>query len=144
DKPRHVVLAVGDRTSAEPPGAIPANVEVHAQDPQRAVLQRSRVVVTHAGIVPVRESLSHDPPSAGEPQMAEQRAHADRIAELGLGVAVELDAGEQTSSAAADAVWRAVAEVADNTEVASGLARMRSDIEHAGRASAAADVVDSV
>ena len=144
DKPWHVVLAVGDRTSAESLGAIPANVEVHAQVPQLAVLQHARVFVTHAGMGSVMESLSHEVPMATVPQMAEQRANADRIAELGLGVTVELDAGEQTSSAAADAVWRAVAEVADNTEVASGLARMRSDIEHAGRASAAADVVDSV
>src|SRR5699024_12671713 len=71
DKPWHVVLAVGDRTSAESLGAIPANVEVHAQVPQLAVLQHARVFVTHAGMGSVMESLSHEVPMATVPHMAE-------------------------------------------------------------------------
>ena len=67
--------------------------------------------------------------------MAEQRANTDRIAELGLGRA--LDPGGLT----AEAFWNAVDAVADDTAIRERLAWMRGEIEAAGGATTAADAI---
>lgn len=86
-RPWHVVLAVGGVDSGEL-GPIPPNVEVHGSAPQLAVLRHARAFVTHAGMGSTMESLHFGVPMVAVPQMAEQRANADRIVELGLGQAL--------------------------------------------------------
>ncbi|MGJ6967224.1 hypothetical protein ACSDR0_35435 [Streptosporangium sp. G11] len=70
--------------------------------------------------------------------MAEQRANADRIAELGLGTVPP--PGEVTP----DALWRAVEDVAGDGHVRERLAWMRREMTAAGGAPAAADAVEKV
>ncbi len=136
-RPWHVVLAVGDVDPAVL-GPVPANVEVHAQVPQLAVLRHACVFVTHAGMGGTMEGLTRGVPLLALPQMAEQRANADRIAELGLGHV--LDPARLT----AEGFWADVRDVADDVVVRDRLDWMRGEIATAGGATAAADGVERV
>ncbi len=134
----HVVLAIGDQVDPGGLGPIPDNVEVHAQVPQLAVLAQARVFVTHAGMGSTMESIHQQVPPVAVPQMAEQRANADRIAELGLGLALDPEHLD------ADAIWTAVTAVADDAGIRDRLAHMRTEMDAAGGATTAADVVEQV
>ncbi|MET7338644.1 macrolide family glycosyltransferase [Nonomuraea sp. NPDC005650] len=136
-RPWHVVLAVGGVDPGDL-GPIPPNVEVHGSAPQLAVLRHARAFVTHAGMGSTMESLHFGVPMVAVPQMAEQRANADRIAELGLGRA--LPTGGLTGSA----LWEAVEEVAADQHVHERLSWMRDELAAAGGAPAAADEVEKV
>ncbi|MGP4095372.1 macrolide family glycosyltransferase [Nonomuraea sp. KM90] len=136
-RPWHVVLAVG----GVDPGAlgpIPPNVAVHRHAPQLAVLRHARVFVTHAGMGSTMESLHFGVPMVAVPQMAEQRANADRIAELGLGRTLPPD------GLTGAALWEAVEQVAADEGVRERLGWMRGELAAAGGARAAADEVEKV
>lgn len=136
-RPWQVVIAVGDMDPGEL-GPIPPNVEVHAQVPQLAVLRHARAFVTHAGMGGTMEGLYFRVPMVAVPQMAEQRANADRLAELGLGRSLDPD------GVTAEALWNAVDEVAADQAVHQRLAWMREEIDAAGGARAAADEIERV
>jgi MGT family glycosyltransferase len=135
DRPWQVVLAVGGADLAAL-GPVPANVEVHRQVPQLAVLRHARVFVTHAGMGGTMEGLHFEVPLVAVPQMAEQRANADRIAELGLGTVLPPEA------VTADTLWAAVEAVTGDEHVRERLAWMRAEMTAAGGAPAAADAVE--
>lgn len=135
--PWQVVMAIG-RTDPAALGELPDNVEIHAQVPQLAVLRRASVFVTHAGMGGTMEGLSFGVPLVALPQMAEQRANADRIQGLGLGLALDPE------HLGADTLWKAVARVAEDAGVRERLEWMRGEIEAAGGAAAAADTVEEV
>jgi MGT family glycosyltransferase len=136
-RPWRVVLAAGgvDVTAL---GEVPANVEVHRQVPQLAVLRHARAFVTHAGMGGTMEGLHFEVPMVAIPQMAEQRANADRIAELGLGAVLAPD------RVTADSLWDAVESVAGDERVAERLTWMRGEITAAGGAPVAADAVERI
>ncbi|MGO2112594.1 MAG: macrolide family glycosyltransferase, partial [Pseudoclavibacter sp.] len=102
-RPWHVVMAIGDQVKPEELGELPPNVEVHERVPQLAVLHRASAFVTHAGMGSTLEALALGVPMVAVPQMAEQRANADRLEALGLGVA--LDGDPETLSA--ESLWEA-------------------------------------
>lgn len=135
DKPWQVVLAIG---TVDPGalGAVPPNVEVHRQVPQLAVLRHAKAFVTHAGMGSTMESLHFGVPMVAVPQMAEQRANADRIAELGLGTVLAPD------QITAGPLWTAVEHVADDEHVRERLAWMRGELSAAGGVPAAADAAE--
>ncbi|MFG1942657.1 macrolide family glycosyltransferase [Nonomuraea sp. NPDC048826] len=137
DRPWRVVLASGQADPAAL-GPVPPNVEVHRQVPQLAVLRHARVFVTHAGMGGTMEGLHFGVPLVAVPQMAEQRANADRIAELGLGRALPPD------EVTAETLWQAIDDVASDDRVRDRLAWMRGEIDAAGGVQAAADEVEKV
>ncbi|GLY36334.1 glycosyl transferase [Amycolatopsis sp. NBRC 101858] len=134
----HVVLAHGKQVDPASLGPVPDNVELHDQVPQLDVLRHAKVFVTHAGMGSTMEALSFGVPLVAVPQMGEQRANADRIAELGLGRRL---APEDVTPAK---IKEAVTSALGDTGVTASLARMRREIEEAGGAEAAADVVEAV
>ncbi|GLW12785.1 glycosyl transferase [Microtetraspora sp. NBRC 13810] len=137
DRPWQVVLAVGPVDPAEL-GPIPSNVQVHGHAPQLAVLRHARAFVTHAGMGSTMESLHFGVPMVAVPQMAEQRANADRIAELGLGRVLRPE--EVTDST----LWEAVEDVASREHMRERLSWMRGELAAAGGARAAADAVEQL
>jgi MGT family glycosyltransferase len=137
-RPWHVVLAIGDQVDPAGLGPIPDNVEVHHQVPQLAVLRHARAFVTHGGMGSTMESIYRQVPLIAVPQMAEQRANADRIAALGLGLALD------PAHLDADTTWTAVIAVADDAGVRDRLAQMRTEMDAAGGATKAADVIERV
>jgi MGT family glycosyltransferase len=132
-----VVLAIGG-VDPQTLGTVPPNVEVHQQVPQLAVLRQARAFVTHAGMGGTMEGLHFEVPMVAIPQMAEQRANADRIAELGLGTVLPPD------RVTADTLWNAVEDVAGDEHVRERLAWMRREMTAAGGVRAAADAVERV
>ncbi|BBG05604.1 MULTISPECIES: macrolide family glycosyltransferase [Pseudonocardia] len=131
----HVVLSIGEVDPAEL-GPLPADVEVHRRVPQVSVLRHATVFVTHAGMGGTMEGLAAGVPLVALPQMAEQRANADRIAELGLGRALD------PATVTADQLWAAVRETAADPGIRERLNRMAGEIAAAGGASAAADEIE--
>ncbi|GIE99445.1 macrolide family glycosyltransferase [Paractinoplanes rishiriensis] len=137
DRPWQVVLAVGG-VDREALGAVPPNVQVYGHAPQLAVLRHARAFVTHAGMGGTMEGLHFEVPMVAIPQMAEQRANADRLAELGLGTV--LPPGEVT----AESLWEAVERVAGDEHVRERLTWMRREMTAAGGVPAAADAVERI
>lgn len=137
ERPWHVVMSIGGTDPAEL-GDLPPNVEVHAQVPQLAVLRHATVFVTHAGMGGTMEGLAHEVPMVALPQMAEQRANADRIEQLGLGRTLDPDTVDGAS------LWKAVEEIAHDPSVRERLRWMRGRIDEAGGAEAAADAVEGL
>jgi len=136
-RPWHVVVAIGDAVDPGALGPLPPNVEVHEQVPQLAILRHARVFLTHAGMGGALEGLAHEVPMVAVPQMAEQRANADRLVELGLGR--QLDPARISAAG----LWEAVDGVAGDPGIRDRLAWMRREIDDAGGAVAAADVVEA-
>ncbi|MFI6395814.1 macrolide family glycosyltransferase [Nonomuraea sp. NPDC050540] len=136
-RPWQVVLSVGGADPAQL-GPIPPNVDVREHVPQLAVLEHARVFVTHAGMGSTMESLHSRVPMVAVPQMAEQRANADRIAELGLGTSL------QPAQIDATALWTAVERVAVDERIRERLDWMRGELTAAGGATAAADEVEGL
>lgn len=84
-----VLLATGH---ADPGalGDLPPNVVAHRYLPQPALLARSTVFLTHAGMNSALEGLSAGVPMAFAPRSSEQRFIADRLTALGVGLPVDV------------------------------------------------------
>ncbi|GAA2095846.1 macrolide family glycosyltransferase [Brevibacterium salitolerans] len=136
-RPWHVVMSIGDRMDPADLGTLPANVEARAQVPQLSVLEHAAVFVTHAGMGGTVEGMAAGVPLVAVPQMAEQRANADRIAELGLGRTLDPD------SLDAERFWSLVESVHADPEVAARCAWMQERTRASGGAEAAADAVEA-
>lgn len=134
----HVVMATGDQVEKGELGELPPNVEVHTRVPQLAVLERADAFVTHAGMGSTLESLTLEVPMVAIPQMAEQRANADRVRELGFGESLDPE------SISPDALWTAIDRVAHDSQVAARLTAISAEIAASGGARAGADVVERV
>lgn len=137
-RPWHVVMAVGEQVRPDDLGELPSNVEVHRRVPQVAVLEHAHAFVTHAGMGSTLEALALKVPTVAVAQMAEQRANADRIRDLGLGEALD------PRALTPDALWSAIDRVAHDPQIARRLQDMSAEIEAAGGATAGADVVEAV
>lgn len=87
--PWRVVLSSGHAVNAAELGPIPSNFLVRPSVPQLEVLERTSVFVTHGGANSLMESFHYGVPVVVIPQMAEQPLNALRVAELGVGVALE-------------------------------------------------------
>ncbi|MFI0876489.1 macrolide family glycosyltransferase [Streptomyces parvus] len=136
--PWDVVMAVGDQVGAEVLADVPAQVEVRRHVPQLRVLREADLFVTHGGMGSVMESLSFGVPMVAVPQMSEQRANADRVVELGLGVLLRRD---RVSS---EALRGAALEVLGGASYAERAGWMRGRIAASGGAPAAADFLESL
>ncbi|WFE30326.1 glycosyltransferase [Solwaraspora sp. WMMD791] len=133
----HVVVATGGDVEPARLGDLPAGVEVHRWVPQVRVLEQASVFVTAGGTGSVLEGLSHGVPLVVVPQGVEHFVTAARVEALGLGRTVRPEAFS------ADAVRDAVDAVVTSDRVRQALAAMRAEIEAAGGARAAADIVEA-
>jgi MGT family glycosyltransferase len=102
DSDWQVVLSVGARTESSTLARIPANFLVRPHVPQLEVLEHTDVFVTHGGMNSVMEAIYYGVPMVVVPQQPEQAMTAARVAELGLGVALE--PGQVTAGPLRDAV----------------------------------------
>ena len=132
-----VALAVGERVRVQDLGPIPGNIDARPWFPQPAVLGSASAFVSHAGMGSTMEALYYGVPLVCVPQMIEQEANAQRVAELGLGV--RLDPATVTPAELRAAVDRVTADA----DVRVALDRMRAAIRVAGGATAAADAIET-
>ncbi len=130
-----VIIAAGARIDVAALGALPANVEVHRVVPQLDVLAQATALVSHAGMGGVMEALSFGVPVLAVPQTLEQEVNAARIEELGLGA--------RFAGAGPGALRETVELIVKDPSIADGVAQMRRDIESAGGAVRAADLIEA-
>ncbi|PPK68510.1 glycosyltransferase [Actinokineospora auranticolor] len=132
----HVVMTLGSRVTPEEVGTVPPNVELHRWLTHLSVLPHASVYVGAAGMGSLLEALSCATPVLALPQTDEQRGNADRIAELGLGAA--LDPADVTP----DTLRRLVDTLAADPGTAARARRMSGHLASAGGATRAADVLE--
>jgi UDP:flavonoid glycosyltransferase YjiC (YdhE family) len=84
-----------------------ANVAVHRWLPHAAVLPRAALVVTHAGHGTVAKSLAHGIPLLCLPMGRDQGYNAQRVQDLGAGLAVAPDAAPGVLAATITELLRA-------------------------------------
>ncbi len=82
-----VVLSRGQKNIAASLGPVPRNILVANYVPQLDVLARANIFISHAGISSVVESLYVGIPMIAIPQIPEHAIAAERIQDLGLGIA---------------------------------------------------------
>ncbi len=136
DSPWHVVLTIGERTDPATLVGLPSNIEVHQVVPQLEVLRHASVFLSHGGLGGIMEALTEQVPLVILPQTVEQESNALRLEQLGLARWLPADFSPELLRATVD-------EVAKSPQIEAGLAAMRRDIEDAGGAAAAADVIDA-
>ncbi len=90
-----VMMSVGNLVSIEDFGELPENISVFSYVDQIAVLKKSDIFVSHAGMNSVNESLYFKVPLVMLPQTTEQEGVATRVAELGAGI--KLDKADESS-----------------------------------------------
>lgn len=130
-----VVMSIGERLDIAQLGEIPANINVAQHHPQLAVLPNTDVFITHGGMNSTLEALSHAIPLVVIAQMPEQTVTAERIAELGIGIA--LDKFMLTGEDLREAVYRVHNEPGFRQEAA----KMQTAIKESGGAKQAADEI---
>jgi zeaxanthin glucosyltransferase len=88
DLPGQLVLSLGGGFSPEQLGPLPGNPLVVPFAPQLEILKRASVVITHAGINTVLESLSEGVPMVAIPMANDQPGVAARVKARGAGVVI--------------------------------------------------------
>lgn len=129
-----VVISIGRRVDPAVLGELPANIEVHEQVPQLAVLAAATVFITHAGMGGCTEALWFGVPTVAVPQAVDQFGNAAMLAELGVGV--HLDAENVTAASLSDAVAEARGFAPRATEIS-------AEIREHGGVEQAADAVET-
>jgi MGT family glycosyltransferase len=130
-----VVLSLGDRVRPADLGTLPPDIEAHAWIPHGAVLRHAAVFVCQGGMGSVQEALHHGVPMVVIPHHPEQRANADRIAELGLGRTLH------RHTVSADHVRAAVTAVDADTALRARVLGMRDHLRASGGAARAAGAI---
>lgn len=134
----HVVLSTGATTTPDELGDLPSNIEAHQRVPQLDVLRHVDAFVTHGGMNSLMESLYHGVPLVVFPQMNEQRANAIRVAELGVGVALE------RADTDAAMLRDAINQVADCADTGARVTAMKDRMQQIDGPVIAADTIEKV
>ncbi|WP_279583322.1 nucleotide disphospho-sugar-binding domain-containing protein [Fodinicola feengrottensis] len=130
------MLSHGFRVDPAELGPAPANfLLAPSVPPQLPVLERSRLFITHGGMNSTMEALWYGVPLVVVPQMPEQALTSRRVAELGLGAALD------PSAITAEKLAAAVRTIDTEPSYADNVAEMRKHCHDAGGASKAADVL---
>lgn len=87
--PVNLIVTVGGELDASVFGRQPPNVHIESYLPQRYLLPRCDLVVSHGGSGTLAATLATGLPSVLLPMGADQPANAARCAELGLGVVLD-------------------------------------------------------
>ena len=135
DSDWQVVLSVGTRTDLSTFVRIPDNFLARSHVPQLEVLEHTGVFVTHGGMNSVMEAIYYGVPMVVVPQQPEQAMTAARVAELGLGVALE------PRRVTAGALREAVTAISGDADYRSRLAHMQQAARDAGGYLRAADAI---
>jgi calicheamicin 4-deoxy-4-thio-alpha-D-digitoxosyltransferase len=136
--PWRVLMTVHDGVSDADLGPLPANVEVHRWLPLREVLAHADVFVCHGGMGSIMGALTHGTPViVVTANSAEQMVNAARVAELGLGRTLAVEA------LTPQRLRGAVREVATDPHIRAQTEAMRVDIRDAGGGPRGADAIES-
>ncbi len=138
DPSLQVVISMGGGGTPEDLGELPGNPIVVAFAPQLKLLQRAKLVITHAGMNTTMESIAHGLPLVAIPITNDQPAVAARIAWTGCGEVVPIR--RVTAGRIAAAVHR----VLDHERYAEQARRLATANRRAGGVRLAADIIEQV
>jgi len=133
DSEYEVMMSVGNKTDIAALGTIPDNIKVRNYADQIAILKNADVFITHCGMNSVNESLYFGVPMILFPQHSEQRAVAERVAELGAGVKLK-----RTKPAL---LAKAVEAVMTDQRYRNSACRLSESFKNTGGAAEAAQVI---
>ena|SRR5258708_1516696 len=134
-QPWQVILSRGRKVDPTALGPAPDNFLVSPYVPQLEILPRTQVFVTHAGMNSTMESLYYGVPMVAIPQTDEEVITARRIAEMGLGIALEKEMVNVTM------LREAVERVANEVTFRQRVRDMQQIIHEAGGYERAADAI---
>ena len=89
--PARVLFTVGTEVELDALGPVPGNVQVERWVPQADVMPHAAAMVGHGGSGTTRMALAAGVPSVVVPGFADQFRNAERVAQLGAGIALEGD-----------------------------------------------------
>lgn len=104
----NTLLSIGRKNNPDDIGSLPESVIVRQYVNQISVLERASVFVTHGGMNSVNESLYYGVPMVLFPVVQEQAINAERVAQLGAGIA--MDRHTVTAEKLREAVVRVISE----------------------------------
>lgn len=130
-----VVQSIGNRTKIEQLDPVPNNFILAPHVPQLDVLKRSDIFVTHGGMNSVMEGLSIGVPLVVVPQSGEQMLSAQRVEQLGMGLA--LHPRDVTISS----LRKAVDQISSQASYRERAHSLQEDIQRAGGYQAAVDAI---
>ena len=134
-----VVQSIGNRVKQEQLDPVPKNFIIAPHVPQLDVLTRANVFVTHGGMNSVMEALSNSVPLVVVPQSGEQMLSAQRVEQLGTGVALH------PRDLAVSTLRQAVNQVTQDASYRERARSIQQDIQRAGGYQAAVkDIVDYI
>lgn len=136
--PGGVLMSIGNQVDRASLGPMPGNFQVHAHVPQLEALERARVFCTHGGMNSMQEALYYGVPVIVIPQMFEQRMTAERVVQLGLGVALERE------HVTAGALRGALLELENDLPLRERVREMSAQSRHAGGHREAASIIERV
>jgi UDP:flavonoid glycosyltransferase YjiC (YdhE family) len=87
--PARVLFTVGVEVDLRPLWPVPANVHIERWVPQSTVMPHAAAMVGHGGAGSTRTALAAGVPSVVVPGFADQLRNAERVAELGAGIALQ-------------------------------------------------------
>jgi MGT family glycosyltransferase len=121
-----VVMSIGTRISPDQLGKLPDNILVRPAVPQLALLQRTNVFITHAGMNSANEALYYGVPMIAIPQASDQPWVAQRIEQLGAGKVL------RCSTLSVKKLRRSVEELLANPAYAQASAAIGKTLREAG------------
>lgn len=132
----HVTVALGRPITRDAASGWPERVSVQPWVPQQAVLDAAALFVTAGGTGSVLEAIRARTPMVVLPQAVDQFMNAHQVAALGLGVAVRADRVDRAT------LDGAVRRALDLPGFGNAVDRLVAEIDAAGGATRAADVVE--
>ncbi|MDB5669303.1 MAG: glycosyltransferase, family [Alphaproteobacteria bacterium] len=131
-----LVIAHGGRLSDGEVGDLPGDTIVRDFVPQRAVLARSSVAISHCGLNTVVDALACGVPILGLPLAFEQPATAARLAYCGAGLVLSHRAGSRR-------IRRSLEALLGDSRHSVAAGRIQDEIARAGGAGRAADLIEA-
>ncbi|MBS1952560.1 MAG: glycosyl transferase [Cyanobacteria bacterium SZAS-4] len=135
DTPWQVVQSIGNRLKLEQLDSVPKNFIVAPHVPQLDVLKRANVFVTHGGMNSVMEGLGNGVPLVVVPQSGEQMLSAQRVEQLGMGLALH------PSDVTISKLQQAVEQISNHSSYRERARSLQQDIKSAGGYQAAVDAI---
>ncbi|MGO8951630.1 MAG: macrolide family glycosyltransferase [Ktedonobacterales bacterium] len=123
---RQVILSLGNQLDRASLRAIPENFLAEPRVPQLEILARAEIFISHGGMNSTMESLYFGVPLIVIPHTHEQHVTAERVAELGLGIALS------ESEVTEDALLRAVSRIDSEPDFKLRVQEMQQQVRQAG------------
>ncbi|WDV48103.1 glycosyltransferase [Clostridiaceae bacterium M8S5] len=91
NKNYNVIISVGSKYSIKSFGKLPKNIYVFPYVPQKEILKKTLLFITHGGMNSINEALYYGVPMIVIPQDADQPFNARRVKEMNLGTCIQID-----------------------------------------------------